>query len=75
MITVDSITLCRDKQVIPRHGFVILDWSAAKCNVPDSLKATTGRKMLYLEPQVVALIIFLPGHFCPWNLFNKWKVM
>ncbi len=26
-------------------------------------KATTGGKMLYLEPQVVALIIFLPGHF------------
>ncbi len=28
------------------------------------IKATTGGKMLSLEPQVVALIISLPGHFC-----------
>ena len=36
---------------------------------------TTGGKMLCLGPQVVALIIFLPGHFCLWNLFVKWKVI
>ncbi len=41
----------------------------------DPLKATTGGKKLYLGPQVVALIIFLPGHFCSSNLFIKWKVM
>ncbi len=28
------------------------------------VKATTGGKMLHLGPQVVALIISLPRHFC-----------
>ncbi len=32
------------------------------------IKATTGSKMLYFEPYVVALIIFLTGHFCSWNI-------
>ncbi len=39
-------------------------------NLAKPLRPPPGGKMLYLEPQVVALIIFLPWHFCSWNLLH-----
>ncbi len=34
-------------------------------------KATNRGKLLCLAPQMVALIIALPGHFSSWNLMYK----
>ena len=39
------------------------------------IKATTWCEILFLEPQAVALNIFLPGHLNSWNLYIKWMVL
>ncbi len=47
-----------------QQGHFLLAMMGATVIMQEGCKATIGGKMLCFGPQVGALIMFLPGHFC-----------